>query len=143
MSKRLYRSKGDRKISGVCGGLAEYFEIDSTIVRLLWLISIIVYGTGLIIYIAAAIIIPEKEEFNSGIRLDKDSDEPKDSESNTFSRNFDDEKNKKLLGYGLIVAGVILLGKKFVFFQWLNLKFLFPILLIFAGLLILGSGFKK
>lgn len=58
MSKRLYRSK-DRKIGGVCGGIAEYFNIDPTIVRLIWAVFILAYGTGLLAYLLAWIIIPE------------------------------------------------------------------------------------
>lgn len=143
MANRLYRSKNDRKISGVCGGIAEYFRIDPTIVRLLWLISIVAYGTGLIIYIGATIIIPEREGSSPGINLRKDSDETDKSYSGTSNANFDEEKNKKLLGYGLIVIGLIFFSKKFVAFQWLNFKFLFPALLIFAGVVILAGGFKK
>ena len=57
--KKLYKSKTDRKIFGVCGGIAEYMGIDSTIIRLLWVILILVFGTGILAYIIAALIIPE------------------------------------------------------------------------------------
>ncbi len=62
MSKRLYRSKTDRKIAGVCGGLAEYFGIDSTLCRLAYLFLVIITGIApfLILYIVAAIIMPEE-----------------------------------------------------------------------------------
>lgn len=59
MEKKLYRSRMDRKVSGVCGGLAEYLNVDPTIIRLIWAISILVFGTGLLAYIIAAILIPE------------------------------------------------------------------------------------
>lgn len=61
--KRIYRSKKDRMIAGVCGGIAEYFKIDPTIVRLLWVLVTIFTGLilGIIAYILAAIIIPEKK----------------------------------------------------------------------------------
>ena len=62
MKNRLYRSESDKKIAGVCGGIAEYFGIDSTIIRLIWTISIAVYGTGLLVYIIAAIIMLTKGE---------------------------------------------------------------------------------
>ncbi|MBS3121649.1 PspC domain-containing protein [Candidatus Woesearchaeota archaeon] len=60
---RIYRSKKDRMVAGVCGGIAEYFKIDPTIVRLLWVLVTIFSGFifGIIAYIIAAIIIPEKE----------------------------------------------------------------------------------
>jgi len=60
--KKLYRSRIDRKLGGVCGGLGEYFEIDPTIVRLLWILSIFWGGAGLIAYIIALIIIPNNPE---------------------------------------------------------------------------------
>lgn len=59
MEKKLYRSKTDKKIAGVCGGVAAYFGIDSTIVRVLWLLLVIFFGTGLLAYIVCAIIMPE------------------------------------------------------------------------------------
>lgn len=57
--KRLTKSY-DRKICGVCGGFAEYFGIDPTLVRLLWLIFVLCVGTGLLAYIIAAIVMPER-----------------------------------------------------------------------------------
>lgn len=58
MTKRLYRSSTNRQIAGVCGGLAEYFDIDPTIVRLGWIIALFCAG-GLLAYIIAAIVIPK------------------------------------------------------------------------------------
>ncbi|SES80740.1 PspC domain-containing protein [Anaerobranca gottschalkii] len=60
MEKRLYRSQSNKMIAGVCGGIAEYFNIDPTIVRLLWVFFALMAGGGLIAYIIAAIIIPSK-----------------------------------------------------------------------------------
>ncbi len=60
--KRLYRSRIDRKIGGVCGGFAEYLEIDPTIVRLLWILLIFWGGAGLLAYLIALIIIPNNPE---------------------------------------------------------------------------------
>ncbi len=57
--KRLYRSRMDRKICGVCGGVGEYFAIDPTLIRLLFVIFGLT-GAGILAYIIAAIIIPEQ-----------------------------------------------------------------------------------
>lgn len=57
--KRLYRSTIDRKLCGVCGGIAEYFGIDSTIVRLALVLLTLLGFSGIIVYIIAAIIMPE------------------------------------------------------------------------------------
>lgn len=57
---KLYRSKRNRILAGVCGGIGEYFSVDPTIVRLLWLLISITGGAGVIAYIIAWIIIPEE-----------------------------------------------------------------------------------
>ena len=60
MVKRLYRSKKERMIGGVCGGIAEYLNTDPTVVRLIWvLITLLSMGMGVIGYLIAWIIIPE------------------------------------------------------------------------------------
>ncbi len=62
LEKKLYRSRRDKSLAGVCGGLADYFGIDVTIIRLIWALAVLVYGTGLLAYIVAAIIIPLEPE---------------------------------------------------------------------------------
>ena len=59
MSKRLYRSNKDKMVCGVCGGIAEYFDIDPTIVRLVAVLLIFGWGSGLLAYLVAAIIVPK------------------------------------------------------------------------------------
>ena len=59
MKKRLYRSKKDKMLAGICGGLAEYFDVDPSLVRLATVLLCLYAGTGLLVYIIAAIIIPE------------------------------------------------------------------------------------
>jgi phage shock protein PspC (stress-responsive transcriptional regulator) len=56
--KKLYKSETDKKLCGVCGGIAEYFGIDSTIVRLALVLFFCAFGSGLLIYIIAAIVMP-------------------------------------------------------------------------------------
>ena len=62
MKKRLYKLQNWKKIFGVCGGIAEYFDIDPTIVRLLWIFLVFCAGTGVLAYIVAALIMPNKSE---------------------------------------------------------------------------------
>ncbi len=59
MNKKLYRNTSNKMIAGVCSGLAEYINIDPTIVRLIWAL-IALSGAGVLAYLIAAIIIPEK-----------------------------------------------------------------------------------
>ena len=60
MEKKLYKSSTDKKISGVCGGVAEYFGLDSTLVRIGYAALVLLAGTGILLYIVCALIIPEK-----------------------------------------------------------------------------------
>ena len=60
MKKRLYKSSTDKKVCGVCGGIANYFDVDPTVIRLLWVIFTLAGGSGLIAYIIAAIIMPDE-----------------------------------------------------------------------------------
>jgi len=60
-AKRLYRSKEDRILGGVCAGIGRYFEADPVIIRLLWIIGTFMFGAGILAYLIAWIIIPEKE----------------------------------------------------------------------------------
>ena len=59
-TKRLYKSSTNRVLCGVCGGIGEYFNVDPTIIRLLCLLLVCGVGSGLLIYIVAAVIIPEE-----------------------------------------------------------------------------------
>lgn len=58
MEKRLV--KGEKKIFGVCSGLADYFDMDPTVMRIIFLVAFLCFGTGLLLYIVLAIIMPEK-----------------------------------------------------------------------------------
>ena len=62
MNKRLYKSNTSRMISGVCGGIAEYFNIDPTLVRLGWIVFCALGGSGVLAYIIAAIVMPQDPE---------------------------------------------------------------------------------
>lgn len=59
--KRLYRSSTDKVLGGVCGGIAEYLEVDPVVVRLIWVIASLLWGIGIIAYILAWIIIPARK----------------------------------------------------------------------------------
>lgn len=62
MRKRLYRVKDGKMLAGVCGGVAEYFTLDPTVVRILWALVAWFAGAGIIAYIICAFVIPEKED---------------------------------------------------------------------------------
>jgi phage shock protein C len=58
LPKRLMRSSTDKKIAGVCGGLAEYFDLDSMLIRILWLVLLFCAGTGFLAYLILWIVLP-------------------------------------------------------------------------------------
>lgn len=65
MMKRLYRSRTDKKIAGVCGGLGEYFGIDPVIVRIVFVVLIFM-GVGILLYLISWLIIPKQPEIYGG-----------------------------------------------------------------------------
>ena len=59
-SRKLYRSTTNRQLAGVCGGLAEYFSLDATLIRVLFIVLAVLGGSGVILYIAMWIIVPKQ-----------------------------------------------------------------------------------
>ena len=79
MAKKLYRSKSDKKLFGVLGGLAKYFNIDPTVLRIIYvLLSVFVIGCPVIIYLIAALIIPEEPDCTDGNPYQEANFEPVD-----------------------------------------------------------------
>ena len=62
MEKKLYRSRKEKKLCGVCGGIASYFKLDPTIVRLIWVLATLCAGVSVVLYIACALVIPEEPD---------------------------------------------------------------------------------
>jgi len=94
--KKLYRSRKDTKIAGVCGGIAEYFNVDSNIIRLLAVLTIFFGGGGIIAYIIAWIIIPlESVEDESSDKQTSRSREENQAETIVDGEIIDDSEKKK------------------------------------------------
>jgi len=81
--KRLYRSRDDRVLAGVCSGLGKYLDVDPVIIRLIWAATILLAGAGIFLYIIAWIIIPEEP-----LRT-KTTQEAEASDSDVFDSEFD------------------------------------------------------
>jgi len=62
MRQRLYRNKKEGVLFGVCAGIGDYFDIDPVFVRIAWLLTFLLYGGGLIVYLIACLLIPNKSE---------------------------------------------------------------------------------
>ena len=74
MKKRIYRDKSNSMLAGVCSGIAKYFDLDPTVIRLIWVVITLAGGSGLIAYIICALIIPEEPEYNEVNWTDIDDD---------------------------------------------------------------------
>jgi phage shock protein C len=61
-TRKLYRSRTDRKLAGVCGGLAQYFNLDATLIRVLFVALAVLGGSGLVIYLVMWIIVPNEPQ---------------------------------------------------------------------------------
>ncbi|NLI61596.1 MAG: PspC domain-containing protein [Clostridiales bacterium] len=135
MNNKLYRSTDQKMLAGVCGGLAEYFNIDVTLVRLIWaIVSIPSFGVGLLIYIIAAIIVPQrpynqKQEFVEFV----DTSQP-----------LDKSKIMIILGAVLVIVGMVALIGGLFPFLWKLLKNVFwPSLIIIIGIGLIYSSWKN
>ena len=62
MKKRLYKIEQGKKLDGVCGGIAEYFDVDPTIIRLIWVFFTACAGSGILAYIIASIVMPKESD---------------------------------------------------------------------------------
>jgi phage shock protein C len=60
VKKRLYRNREEKIITGVCGGIAKYFDVNPKVVRLIWALSFAVYGSGLVAYILFSVFVPKE-----------------------------------------------------------------------------------
>lgn len=128
MNKQLYRSH-EKVIAGVCSGIAEYFEIDPTIVRIIWLLSIFA-GIGIIAYIVCWVAMPEKRYRSFGSSANtQDSSMTRDS--STERNSVDREKSKRVFGIALIIIGAVFLADKF--FRWFDINLLIPAAIIVIG----------
>ncbi len=91
MTKKIYRSESDRMIAGICGGIAEYFDIDPTLVRIIFAF-ILLSGSGFILYIILWVVIPSQSQLNS---KKEDIKQEKSTSNNPFNvTEFDTKKGK-------------------------------------------------
>ena len=141
MEKKLYRSRENRVISGVCGGIAEYFDIDATLIRLLWAITILFAGTGILAYVLCILIIPEEPIYKDKDKDNEDEEEydetvVMDDEETTYEKREITKENKNsTYGIGLIfiAVGMMFIARKI--FWWLNIDFAWG--LFWPGLLVI------
>ncbi len=138
-NKRLYLSD-NKIIGGVCGGFAEYLEIDATIIRIVWTILAFLNGIGIIAYIAALILIPANPNSNYMQKQDAVIDRVKNSVNHMVDKvsqtNTVSVKNPyQIIGLILLIVGVLVLIRNITpSIPW---KIIWPIILIILGAAVL------
>jgi len=167
MKKGLYRSRSDRMIWGVCGGLAEYFNIDPTIVRVIAVLLIFANGLGILAYLILAIVVPLESsrqaapkdtikenveeiketvtELGREIRsafVDEEGKEEEDTEKPEAATKTG-HRCRNILGVTLIVVGILFLLGSLGLFHWLRWGIIWPLILIAIGALIISSIGRK
>ncbi len=132
--KKLHRSDKDSVIFGVCGGLGQYFEIDPTIFRILFIALLFGGGTGILIYIILAIILPDsddKEEFALDKRVSNLTSE--------FKTVAEQGRNRTLLGWAIVVVGLLLLLNTVLPWTIFNWGVFWALVVIGLGVLVLSG----
>ena len=152
MEKRLYRSRSDRMIWGVCGGLARYFDMNVTIIRVIAVLSIFLGSVGIWAYIILAIVVPledsratepkdtikenveEMKETASELGRELRSGLARDGEPSAATEGRHHRRN--VLGIVLIVVGILFLLGNFDLFWWFRWGTLWPLVIVAIGALI-------
>lgn len=149
MSTRLERSRQDRMIAGVCGGVAEYLQVEVTWIRLVFAILAVFGGLGLIAYIVLVIIMPLP-----GQRLAADGVSATTSDTTADSGQpyaaareprtpVDTERRRQTAGYALIAIGLIFLLNNQGLFRFLEWRYVWPLALVALGVLLLVQRVRR
>lgn len=140
MSKKiLYRSGKNRILAGVCGGIAEYFDIDPAVVRLVVVLFTLAGGAGVVAYIVAWIIIPEDPNFKrNDIKMNT---KVKVKKEKNIHEGLDIQGKTAFFGLLLMIIGAIFLANNF--FPSFRIDKYWPIIPIGVGLAMIFSGYKK
>jgi phage shock protein PspC (stress-responsive transcriptional regulator) len=139
---KLYRSQTDRVIAGVAGGLGEYFKIDSSLIRILFVVITLFGGSGILLYLILWLIIPAREE-DEDIRenIKNNFQEIKtQTQSLAMASNFD---SRRWAGVILIVIGLVFLLENLGFFAPFLVRKFWPLILVIIGLAIFLKNEKN
>jgi phage shock protein C len=145
MEKRLTRSDKERLLGGVCGGLAEYFGFDPTLVRIAFVLLAIAYGTGILLYITLWIIMPRHQAEGTGVVGDNLDDIRKrlvelEGEVKSAVTGVKAEEWKRSsgfwLGLVLVALGILFLFSTLGLLRWWRWAVIWPVALIMVGLLL-------
>ncbi len=162
MTEKLYRSAREKMLGGVCGGLADYFSVDVTLVRLIVIVASFAGGIGFFAYLVAWVIIPvnpveqgwqsmpqrrDMGEVDGGVGSDVNNREgislQKESEKPEYQETRENHGNRSKMAGGLLVAlGAYFLLERFMP-VWFDFGKMWPVLLILIGAAIIYRGGRK
>lgn len=135
--KKLYRSETERMLGGVSGGLGEYFEIDPTLIRLIFVLLTVFGGSGIIIYIILWAILPSRSNLDNDPEenIRQNADEIK-SKAKSFAKDFkgNESESRQIFGGLIILLGILFIFSNVGIFDF---HVFWPLILIFLGLAIL------
>lgn len=144
-NKKLYRSRTDRYIAGVCGGIGQYFNIDPIIVRIIFIVATFAHGAGLVAYLILAVVVP----LESGAGTMSEGEQQME---NLFTKahertehiveDIKHEKNppesrRNIFGIIIIIVGVLILFNQFMPYGWFSWEYFWGGAIILLGLYIL------
>ncbi len=140
MGKRLYRSRKEKVIGGVAGGIADYFSIDPTLVRILFVVTVFAGGSGILAYIILWIVIPEEPlVFDTAENKNSDT-EVQDEKINEHLNaiNAQRQKRRVFFGVALVILGMFFLAGNLI--PHIDFFDLFPVILIIIGISLLVTS---
>ncbi len=147
-TNKLYRTVNDKVIAGVAGGLAEYFDVDVVIFRLIFVLLVLFGGGGVLAYIIMWIVIPPKpvslyrpSSASGGSSGATSSENPAHTGENTTDKKKGTSNGSLIAGIILIVMGVLFLVNRLM--PWVDLGNFWPILLIIGGFLVIDPNILK
>lgn len=141
MARRLYRSRDDRILGGVAAGVAQYFSIDPTIVRLAWLLIVLWGGAGILLYLIAWALVPREPEGGSFEAATSDTAPWESSTGRGGARGLEDARERRLVGWVLVGIGALIMLSKVGIIGWLfSPPVMLAVLFIVTGLYFLGKN---
>jgi len=148
MKDKLYRSRRVRVFGGIAGGLAQYFNLDPILVRVLFVVITILHGFGILLYIILWIVVPE-EPFEVAYKVKTDDQTAGEQSAQTDSMNFDgtqplpqkQSSGRIVLGIILIVIGLIFFADRII--PSFDLRDVLPIAFVLIGGSLIWNSLKK
>jgi len=130
MEKKLYRSRQYKVVAGICGGLADYFNVDPVIVRVIFIVACFGWGASLLAYLILWIIVPVNPLYD--IPVEKMENRPPEDEGHLRGAGERRKSNGKLI-FGIILIGVGVIAFLNNFVPEIEFRFVFPLILIAIG----------